>query len=145
MRGLGGWRGAIQFDLSRRAGDLWWQKLTLSAAPYGPRFSNVCGHSFKTTLIHGKLCIHLELGRIVLAFGARQGKIARESDEGLGNFAPPKSLASRTPWPTPDSEGKNPAAVALGRMGGKARAAGLSARKRKQIAQRAAKSRWSSR
>jgi len=29
--------------------------------------------------------------------------------------------------PTPESEGKNPAAVALGRMGGKARAEGLSA------------------
>jgi hypothetical protein len=43
---------------------------------------------------------------------------------------------------TPESEGKNPAAVALGRMGGKARAAGLSARKRKEIARKAAKSRW---
>lgn len=38
--------------------------------------------------------------------------------------------------------GKNPAAVALGRMGGKARAAGMSARKRKEIARKAAKSRW---
>jgi hypothetical protein len=44
--------------------------------------------------------------------------------------------------PTPESEGKNPAAVALGRMGGKARAAGMSARKRKEIARKAAKSRW---
>jgi hypothetical protein len=43
---------------------------------------------------------------------------------------------------TPESEGKNPAAVALGRMGGKARAAGLSARKRKDIAKKAAQSRW---
>jgi hypothetical protein len=39
-------------------------------------------------------------------------------------------------------EGKNAAAVALGRMGGKARAAGMSARKRKEIAKKAAKSRW---
>jgi hypothetical protein len=46
--------------------------------------------------------------------------------------------------PTPESEGKNPAAVALGRMGGKARAAGLSARKRKEIARKAAKTRWQS-
>lgn len=38
--------------------------------------------------------------------------------------------------------GKNAAAVALGRMGGKARAAGLSARKRKEIAKKAAKARW---
>ncbi|WP_298259894.1 RNA-binding protein [Bradyrhizobium sp.] len=39
-------------------------------------------------------------------------------------------------------DGKNAAAVALGRMGGKARAAGLSARKRREIAKKAAKSRW---
>jgi hypothetical protein len=44
--------------------------------------------------------------------------------------------------PTPESEAKNPAAVALGRMGGKARAEGLSARKRKQIARAAAQARW---
>jgi hypothetical protein len=44
--------------------------------------------------------------------------------------------------PTPESEGKNAAAVALGRMGGKARAEGLSARKRKEIAKKAAKARW---
>ena len=41
---------------------------------------------------------------------------------------------------------KNPAAVALGRLGGlkggKARAASLSARKRKMIAKKAAASRW---
>jgi hypothetical protein len=47
--------------------------------------------------------------------------------------------------PAPDAEGKNPAAVALGRMGGKARAAGMSPRKRKEIAQKAAKSRWANR
>jgi hypothetical protein len=46
--------------------------------------------------------------------------------------------------PTPESEGKNAAAVALGRMGGKARAEGLSRRRRKQIAQIAAKKRWKS-
>ena len=40
-------------------------------------------------------------------------------------------------------EGKNAAAMALGRMGGKARAAGMSARKRKEIARNAAKRRWS--
>jgi len=41
----------------------------------------------------------------------------------------------------PDT-GKDPAAVALGSKGGKARAAGLSARKRKEIAKKAAKKRW---
>ena len=39
-------------------------------------------------------------------------------------------------------DGKNAAAVALGRMGGKARAAGMSAKKRKEIAKKAARSRW---
>ena len=43
---------------------------------------------------------------------------------------------------TPESEGKDPAAVALGSRGGKARAAGMSARKRKEIAKKAAKARW---
>lgn len=47
--------------------------------------------------------------------------------------------------PEPASN-KNPAAVALGRLGGlkggKARAAKLSARKRKEIAKKAAKARW---
>jgi hypothetical protein len=37
---------------------------------------------------------------------------------------------------------KNQAAAELGRMGGKARAAGLSAKKRKDIARKAAKARW---
>lgn len=44
--------------------------------------------------------------------------------------------------PTAESEGKNPAAVALGRMGGKARAEGMSAKRRREIARKAAKSRW---
>jgi hypothetical protein len=39
-------------------------------------------------------------------------------------------------------DGKNAAAVALGRMGGKARAEGLSAKKRSEIASHAAKKRW---
>lgn len=43
---------------------------------------------------------------------------------------------------TPESEGKNAAAVALGRMGGKARAAALGKRKRKEIARKAAQTRW---
>jgi hypothetical protein len=41
-------------------------------------------------------------------------------------------------------EGKNAAAVALGRMGGKARATAISARRRKQIARQAAEKRWKS-
>jgi hypothetical protein len=44
--------------------------------------------------------------------------------------------------PDPKSEGKDPAAVALGRKGGKARAEGMTAKRRKEIAKRAAKARW---
>jgi hypothetical protein len=40
-------------------------------------------------------------------------------------------------------DGKNAAAVALGRMGGKARAKGMSAKRRKEIAAKAAAKRWS--
>ena len=40
-------------------------------------------------------------------------------------------------------DGKNAAAVALGRMGGKARAAGMTAKKRSEIAKKAASKRWS--
>jgi hypothetical protein len=51
-----------------------------------------------------------------------------------------------TTEPKPD-EKKNPHAVALGRLGGlkggKARAKSLSAKKRKEIAKKAAKKRWS--
>ncbi len=53
---------------------------------------------------------------------------------------------SDEPAPDPD-EGKNPAAVALGRLGGqkggKARAAKLSPKKRSALARKAAQARWS--
>jgi hypothetical protein len=39
-------------------------------------------------------------------------------------------------------DGKNASAVALGRMGGKVRAEGLTAKKRSEIAKKAAKKRW---
>lgn len=40
-------------------------------------------------------------------------------------------------------EGKNAAAVALGRMGGRARAAGMTRKRRNEIAKKAAMARWS--
>lgn len=43
---------------------------------------------------------------------------------------------------TPPPDDRDPAAVALGRKGGKARAEGLSAKRRKEIAKMAAKTRW---
>lgn len=49
--------------------------------------------------------------------------------------------------PTPQEEGKNPAAVKRGQIGGQkggaARAASLDEKRRKEISRRAAKARWS--
>lgn len=42
----------------------------------------------------------------------------------------------------PEDDGKDPAAVALGKRGGKARAKSLTPEQRKAIAKKAAKSRW---
>jgi hypothetical protein len=47
--------------------------------------------------------------------------------------------------PTPEEQGKDPAAAALGRKGGKARSLRLTSEKRKEIARRAAKTRWKAR
>jgi hypothetical protein len=55
--------------------------------------------------------------------------------------------ATGEPSPRPEDSTKNPAAVALGRLGGlkggKARAAKLSPEQRKEIAKKAAHTRWS--
>jgi hypothetical protein len=55
--------------------------------------------------------------------------------------------ATQEEYPKSPIKEKNPAAVALGRLGGlkggKARAKKLSSQKRKEIAQKAAKARWS--
>jgi hypothetical protein len=45
-------------------------------------------------------------------------------------------------YASPASEGKDPAAVELGRKGGAARAKGMSPKRRKEIAKKAAKARW---
>jgi hypothetical protein len=44
--------------------------------------------------------------------------------------------------PTPEEQGKDPGAAALGRKGGMARAKSLAAEQRKKIARAAAKKRW---
>jgi len=44
--------------------------------------------------------------------------------------------------PTPEEQGKDPAAAALGRKGGSARAGKLSPSERREIARKAAASRW---
>ena len=61
-----------------------------------------------------------------------------------------KFIVDRTVDRTPEpADGKNPAAVALGRLGGvkggKARAAKLTASRRSAIAKKAARARWSRR
>jgi hypothetical protein len=47
--------------------------------------------------------------------------------------------------PTPEEQGKDPAAAAMGRKGGTARAAKISAERRREIALKAASSRWKKR
>jgi hypothetical protein len=65
-------------------------------------------------------------------------------DEATGEKAPPEPESE----PTPDPD-KDPAAVALGRRGGrkggKARAANMTPEQRSEAARRAAKARWDSR
>ena len=46
--------------------------------------------------------------------------------------------------PTPEEQGKNPAAVALGKKGGTMRAARMTPDRRAEIAKKAAKKRWGS-
>jgi hypothetical protein len=45
--------------------------------------------------------------------------------------------------PTPEERGKDPAAAALGRKGGAARAKSMTPERRAEIARRAARKRWS--
>ncbi len=77
----------------------------------------------------------------------RSSKPPRDINQ-LAKMIVDASTAAETPMvPTPEPiPAKNPAAVALGRLGGakggKARAAALSKRKRQQIAKKAAEARW---
>ena len=72
-------------------------------------------------------------------------KRSRKETEDINVIA--KSLVDKTTKePSEEKPEKNPAAVALGRLGGlkggKARAQKLSAKKRKEIAKKAAQARW---
>jgi hypothetical protein len=62
--------------------------------------------------------------------------------DAIGNAIMVAKIATGEITEAADDDGKNAAAVALGRMGGKARAAALTAKKRSEIAKKAAKSRW---
>jgi hypothetical protein len=75
----------------------------------------------------------------------RGPKGERHPRDVIGNTVHVMRIATRQitdDVPPPKEEGKDPAAVALGRRGGQARAAGMSAKKRKEIAKKAAQSRW---
>jgi 2-keto-3-deoxy-6-phosphogluconate aldolase len=60
----------------------------------------------------------------------------------IGNAVHVMRLATGEIEETTTEDGKNAAAVALGRLGGKARAASLSKKKRSEIAKKAAEKRW---
>lgn len=61
----------------------------------------------------------------------------------IGNAVKVMRIATGEESDEKTDDGKDKAAVSLGRKGGKARAASLTAKKRKEIATRAAKKRWS--
>lgn len=61
----------------------------------------------------------------------------------IGNAIHVMRIATGEIEETTTDDGKNAAAVALGRLGGKARAKGMSAKRRKEIAKKAAAKRWS--
>lgn len=69
-------------------------------------------------------------------------RVVQEATEQVG----PREDAPSEPMTEDDLAGKNPAAVALGRLGGKkggkARAAKLSPERRSDIARKAAQARW---
>jgi hypothetical protein len=74
---------------------------------------------------------------------SRPSKPRKEEDFNQAAF---RVVREATEKHDPDAKKKNPAAVALGRLGaskgGKARAAKLSAKRRAQIARKAAQKRW---
>ena len=76
----------------------------------------------------------------------RGPKGEKRSADVIGNAAKAMRIATGEELedygPTPEAEGKDPAAVALGKKGGEARAKALGKRKRIEIARKAAKSRW---
>ena len=73
-----------------------------------------------------------------------RGPKGESSADVIGNAVHVVRLATgEIDEPAVTDDGKNAAAVALGRMGGKARAEGMSAKRRKEIAKKAAEKRWS--
>jgi hypothetical protein len=81
--------------------------------------------------------------------------MAEEGPRGEGRPADPLGDAAhimptaadeaRGEAPTPEAGGKDPAAVALGRKGGRARAAAMTPERRAEVARKAAAKRWGGR
>jgi hypothetical protein len=77
----------------------------------------------------------------------KKRKQKKDSDFAVNAFRVVQEATKEPEQPQPKPiEGKNPAAVALGRLGGlkggKARASKMTPEQRKEIAQKAAKARW---
>jgi hypothetical protein len=72
----------------------------------------------------------------------RGPKGEKRPSDAIGNAIMVAKIATGEIDESLTEDGKNAAAVALGRMGGKARAEGMTAKRRKEIAKKAAKSRW---
>jgi hypothetical protein len=72
----------------------------------------------------------------------RGPKGERRPADVIGNAVKVMRIATGEETEVLTDDGKNAAAVALGRMGGKARAAGMTAKRRKEIAKKGAESRW---
>ena len=72
----------------------------------------------------------------------RSPKSEKRPAHAIGNAIMIAKIATGEIEDITTEDGKNAAAVALGRMGGKARAAGMTAKQRKEIAKKAAKARW---
>ena len=72
----------------------------------------------------------------------RGPKGEKRQADAIGNAVMIAKIATGEIEDITTEDGKNAAAVALGRMGGKARAESMSAKRRKEIAKKAAEKRW---
>lgn len=72
----------------------------------------------------------------------RGPKAEKRPADAIGNAIVIARIATGEIEDITTEDGRNAAAVALGRLGGKARAAGMSAKKRSEIARKAAAKRW---
>jgi hypothetical protein len=73
----------------------------------------------------------------------RGPKGEKRSADAIGNAVMIAKIAAGEIEDITTEDGKNAAAVALGRMGGKARALNMTAAQRRAVAKKAARTRWS--